>query len=144
MQALEQTPSSIENKWRRIQSRLRAELGEDVFTSWFGRVELEGYDGRVVQVSVPTKFLRNWLQSHYSDRLLACCGTELSGANRLEFRVRQPHLAAMEKVKPMPVAREAVSLRPQPAAPAVPVPLRVVPKPQTRDGRTGLEGFEGS
>ena len=61
---------------------------------------MEGYDGRVVQVSVPTKFLRNWLQSHYSDRLLACCGTELSGANRLEFRVRQPHLAAVEKLRP--------------------------------------------
>src|SRR6516164_7241233 len=68
MEALDLS-TSIEHKWRRIQSRLRAELGDDVFTSWFGRVELEGYDGRVVQVSVPTKFLRNWLQSHYSDKL---------------------------------------------------------------------------
>ena len=116
MQALEQTPSAIEHKWRRIQSRLRAELGEDVFTSWFGRVELEGYDGRVVQVSVPTKFLRNWLQSHYSDRLLACCGTELSGANRLEFRVRQPHLAAVEKLKAAPVPKEAAAPKTQPAS----------------------------
>ena len=107
MEALELSTSSIEYKWRRIQSRLRAELGDDVFTSWFGRVELEGYDGRVVHVSVPTKFLRNWLQSHYSDKLLACCGTELSGANKLEFRVRQPHLAAVEKLKAAPVAREA-------------------------------------
>ena len=92
MEALEITTSSMENKWRRIQSRLRAELGDDVFTSWFGRVELEAYDGRVVHVSVPTKFLRNWLQSHYSDRLLACCGSELGGANRLEFRVGSPIL----------------------------------------------------
>ncbi|MGO9170370.1 MAG: chromosomal replication initiator protein DnaA [Rhodomicrobium sp.] len=140
MEALELSTSSIEHKWRRIQSRLRAELGDDVFTSWFGRVELEGYDGRVVQVSVPTKFLRNWLQSHYSDRLLACCGTELSGANRLEFRVRQPHLAAIEKVKAVPVAKDAASPRPAAAASA---PLRVVPQ-QMRDGRTGLDGFEGS
>ncbi len=66
-EALDLSTSSIEHKWRRIQSCLRAELGDDVFTSWFGRVELEGYDGRVVQVSVPTKFLRNWLQSHYSE-----------------------------------------------------------------------------
>ena len=144
MEALElstSSTSSIEMKWQRIQSRLRAELGEDVFTSWFGRVELEGYDGRVVQVSVPTKFLRNWLQSHYSDRLLACCGTELSGANRLEFRVRQPHLAAVEKVKPAPMEREAAAPpRFQPVA-AAPIPLR---PPPHRDGRTGLDGFEGS
>ncbi len=134
--------SSIENKWRRIQSRLRAELGEDVFTSWFGRVELENYDGRVVQVSVPTKFLRNWLQSHYSEKLLACCGTELSGVNRLEFRVRQPHLAPVEKHKAMPAPKEAVIPRPQ-ATPVSPVPLRIV-STAPRDARTGLEGFEGS
>lgn len=140
MEALELSTSSIENKWRRIQSRLRAELGDDVFTSWFGRVELESYDGRVVHVSVPTKFLRNWLQSHYSDKLLACCGTELSGVNRLEFRVRQPHLAAIEKLKTAAMAKEALMPRQQ-AAPAA--PPRVVPMP-TRDGRTGLDGFEGS
>src|SRR5262249_26124653 len=143
MEALELSTSSIEHKWRRIQSRLRAELGEDVFTSWFGRVELEGYDGRVVQVSVPTKFLRNWLQSHYSDRLLACCGTELSGANRLEFRVRQPHLAAVEKLKAVPSTREAPAPKPHPV-PAAPVPLRAMPSLTPRDGRTGLDGFEGS
>jgi chromosomal replication initiator protein len=141
MEALELSTSSIELKWRRIQTRLRAELGDDVFTSWFGRVELEGYDGRVVQVSVPTKFLRNWLQSHYSDRLLACCGTELSGANRLEFRVRQPHLAAVEKLKAVPAVKEAAP-KPHPV-PAAPVPLRAIISP-VRDGRTGLDGFEGS
>jgi chromosomal replication initiator protein len=145
MEALELSTSSIEFKWRRIQSRLRAELGDDVFTSWFGRVELESYDGRVVHVSVPTKFLRNWLQSHYSDKLLACCGTELSGANKLEFRVRQPHLAAVEKLKAAPVAREANAAAPRPLpAPAAPIPLRVVSQQSIRDGRTGLDGFEGS
>jgi len=142
--SIEQT--SIEHKWRRIQSRLRAELGEDVFTSWFGRVELDSCDGRVVQVSVPTKFLRNWLQSHYSDKLLACCGTELNGVNRLEFRVRQPHLAPVEKMKPSPAAATAAVEPAMPKAQAAPspaVPLRIVNTP-ARDGRTGLEGFEGS
>jgi chromosomal replication initiator protein len=141
MEALEISTSSIEHKWRRIQSRLRAEVGDDVFTSWFGRVELDAYDGRVVQVSVPTKFLRNWLQSHYSEKLLACCGSELGGANKVEFRVRQPHLATVEKAKAPAVGREVFPSR-QPVAP-VPVQPRVVELP-VRDGRTGLDGFEGS
>ncbi len=143
MEALDlSTSTSIEHKWRRIQSRLRAELGDDVFTSWFGRVELEGYDGRVVQMSVPTKFLRNWLQSHYSEKLITCCGSELGGVNRLEFRVRQPHLAQVEKLKPVVQTNDAVSPRPQAAAATV-TPLRVINMPM-RDGRTGLDGFEGS
>jgi chromosomal replication initiator protein len=126
---------TIENKWRRIQTRLRAELGEDVFTSWFGRVELDNYDGRIVQISVPTKFLRNWLQSHYSDRLLACCNAELTGASKLEFRVRQPHMAA-----PVPKLEVAA---PSPRRLAEhPTPAAIDDKP--RDARTGCDGFDGS
>jgi len=143
MEALEITTSSMENKWRRIQSRLRAELGDDVFTSWFGRVELEAYDGRVVHVSVPTKFLRNWLQSHYSDKLLACCGSELGGVNKLEFRVRQPHLAPIEKLNAVPAPRDTGQSRPQQGFPTAAIPLRVLSTAH-RDGRTGLDGFEGS
>ena len=78
-------------KWQRIQKRLRAELGEDVFTSWFGRVELESLDDGCLQVSVPTKFLSKWLRSHYSEHLLKCCAAEFDHVERLEFRVRQPH-----------------------------------------------------
>ncbi len=128
---------TIENKWRRIQSRLRAELGEDVFTSWFGRVELDAYDGRIVQISVPTKFLRNWLQSHYSDRLLACCNEELNGASKLEFRVRQPH-AAFTPAQPRAVEASPArqDFTPPPAYPAI--------DDKARDTRTGCDGFDGS
>jgi chromosomal replication initiator protein len=56
--------------WQRIRARLRAELGEDVFNSWFARMEFAGSHDRVAQLSVPTKFLRSWLLAHYRDRLL--------------------------------------------------------------------------
>ena len=32
---------SAADVWARVKRRLRAELGEDVFASWFGRLELE-------------------------------------------------------------------------------------------------------
>ena len=133
---LELNASAIEGKWRRVQARLRAELGEDVFTSWFGRVELDSYDGRMVQVSVPTKFLRNWLQSHYSERLLACCKAELADVERLDFRVRQPHDAAL--------AERRVAERPA-AKPAEPrTGAARYEESGARDGSTGWDGFEGS
>lgn len=132
--------ATIESKWRRIQTRLRAELGDDVFTSWFGRVELDAFDGRVVQISVPTKFLRNWLQSHYSDRLLACCNAELSGVSRLEFRVRQPH--APGAAAPRFAERTAGAAGAETKA----EPQRLAPllDDRMRDARTGCEGFDGS
>jgi chromosomal replication initiator protein len=133
---LELSNDAIEDKWRRIQARLRAELGEDVFTSWFGRMELESCGNGLVQVSVPTKFLRNWLQSHYSDRLLACCKAELSNAETVEFRVRQPHDAAVaERRRHEQNAATLISPKAEFARPD---------ETALRDGRTGWEGFEGS
>lgn len=84
-------PKTLKKKWGRIKILLRAELGEKVFTSWFGRVELEAIKDQTVYLSVPTKFLKKWLQSHYNDRLLSSCAKEFKGVERIEFRVRQPH-----------------------------------------------------
>jgi chromosomal replication initiator protein len=124
----------LAQKWQRIQKRLRAELGEDVFTSWFGRVELESLEDGCLQVSVPTKFLSKWLRSHYSDHLLKCCSAEFDNVERLEFRVRQPHDAVRMKQQP---AGETVECEPAPAAQPAPARPAV-------DTRTGCEGFEGS
>ena len=51
--------------WRRCCERLRAELGEDIFNSWFGRLELESLAGGQARLSVPTRFLKSWIDTHY-------------------------------------------------------------------------------
>lgn len=80
--------------WDRVSARLRAELGEEVFTSWFGRVEFEGLDDGVLKLSVPTRFLRKWLISHYYDRVLTSSDEEFSkheeAIKSVVFSVRQP------------------------------------------------------
>lgn len=47
--------------WNRSCRRLRAELGEDVFSSWFGRLELDSVRDGVAHLSVPTRFLKSWI-----------------------------------------------------------------------------------
>ena len=74
--------------WQRIKQQLRAELGEDVFTSWFGRMEFETVESDAVRLSVPTRFLRKWIQSHYADRVLAQWQVERPSIMRLELSVR--------------------------------------------------------
>ena len=80
--------STDQDRWRRVKERLRSELGDDVFTSWFGRMELEAVDDGVVRLSVPTRFLRNWIQSHYSERVLGQWQEEEPAITRLELSVR--------------------------------------------------------
>lgn len=133
----EREPKVLQKKWERCKSRLRAELGEDIFKSWFGRVELEAINGETVHLTVPTPFLKKWLQSHYNERLLSCCEAEFGDVGKVEFRVRQPHDAndlgvggVDARQRPAALENGAVSGTPE--------------DPATADNRTGYDGFEGS
>jgi chromosomal replication initiator protein len=75
-------------QWTRVRDRLRAEVGDDVYSSWFARMELEGSEGDTVKLSVPTRFLKSWIQSHYAERVLACWQAEECGFSRIELTVR--------------------------------------------------------
>lgn len=78
----------LKNSWNNIAKRLRAELGEDLYSSWFVRMEAEDCRDGQLAVSVPTRFLRNWIQSHYSDRLLKVAQSELGPIETVAIRVR--------------------------------------------------------
>jgi chromosomal replication initiator protein len=74
--------------WNRVKKRLRAELGDDVFSSWFARVDLEEHNDGTVRLSVPTRFLKQWIQSHYNDRLMGLWQRECENVHRIELTVR--------------------------------------------------------
>src|SRR5580693_7413261 len=74
--------------WMRIRRRLRAELGEEVFSSWFGCLELDALSDQDVYLSVPTKFLKSWIQSHYVDRILPTLTSEFPAIKRVSINVR--------------------------------------------------------
>lgn len=50
-----------QQSWIRVKERLKAEVGEDVYSSWFARMDLDGMDGETVKLSVPTRFLKSWI-----------------------------------------------------------------------------------
>jgi chromosomal replication initiator protein len=85
--------------WRRVRERLRTNLGEDVFSSWFARIEAERFDGATVTLSVPTLFLRSWVRSRYGDKLLDLWRTEDETVRRIELRVRTQGEAALARRK---------------------------------------------
>lgn len=78
----------LKERWAKVAQRLRAELGEDLYTSWFTRMEPEGRYEDTIIVSVPTRFLRSWIQTHYLDRLLKICNDELGSIDKVDIRVR--------------------------------------------------------
>jgi len=77
-------------KWERVRGRLRAELGEAVYNSWFARLELEGLKSGAASLTVPTKFLKSWIQSHYADRIRTRLCAEFSSLEHIVIDVRSP------------------------------------------------------
>ena len=74
--------------WARVKRRLRAELGEDIFSRWFGRLELDSVVDRCAYLTVPTRFLKSWIESHYTDRVLALYRAESTHLDRVVIAVR--------------------------------------------------------
>lgn len=84
-----QTNDCAENtSWARVCQRLRAEFGDDVYNSWFARLELDKIHNGVAYCSVPTKFLKSWIQSHYHERILGILSAEHSELVGLSIEVR--------------------------------------------------------
>ncbi len=143
-------PSTLKASENKIRAVLRARLGEEVYSSWFSSMEFEAVEGDTIRTSVPVKFLRNWIQNHYLDDVLAACQTELPEAERIEVSLRQP--VGPKNVNPAtasdaPVAAadaggsvgQVVSQSPS-AWPASPVPgADFIARAPTQAG-----GFEGS
>jgi chromosomal replication initiator protein len=72
----------------RVQTRLKAQVGPDVFSSWFGRLKLETVSKSIVRLSVPTTFLRSWINNRYLDLLTQLFKEEDSDILRVEIAVR--------------------------------------------------------
>jgi chromosomal replication initiator protein len=83
-----------QERWSRVKGRLKAEVGDDIFSSWFARMDLEGVEKDTARLSVPTRFLKSWIQSHYSDRVLRCWQAEERCVQRIELTVRTAAIKA--------------------------------------------------
>jgi chromosomal replication initiator protein len=102
-------------QWRRVRARLYAELGEATFNSWFKLIDLVGLDEGRVTLAVPTRFIRNWLLSHYVERLTALWCEEDPAIDRVEVTVQaRGNPSQPERTAPPRPAREAETPRPAP------------------------------
>ncbi len=63
----------LEAQWIRIRGRLQAEVGEVEYRTWLRQMALGALDGDEITVTLPTRFLRDWVSTRYGDRLRASC-----------------------------------------------------------------------
>ncbi|MEL0020383.1 MAG: chromosomal replication initiator protein DnaA, partial [Rickettsiales bacterium] len=74
-------------QWARIRGRLRAEYGESAYRSWLKPMTFVGVEGRRVRISVPTRFMRDWIESQYGERLVSLWALEARGIEGIDVVV---------------------------------------------------------
>jgi len=117
----------VQTGWDRVRRRLRAELGDAVYDSWFTRLELERIDEKGAHLTVPTKFLKSWVQTRYLDRIKTRFSHEFGAIDRVTIDVRSPTAR-----RPKPAAGEVPSsvVVEETAAPAVQAQEAAAPAPR--------------
>ena len=74
-------------QWARIRARLQAEFGDAEYRTWLRQLTLAGVDGDEVTITLPTRFLRDWVASRYGDRIRAMWQNENAAIRRVDIRV---------------------------------------------------------
>ena len=91
--------------WERVKMRLKTALGDATFNSWLSSLKYEKVEARQVHFSVPTRFMREWIMSHYADDILKFWKMENSSIISIEIRTHvanktPPAKIAVEKTAP--------------------------------------------
>lgn len=74
--------------FERFSARLKVKVGQDVFASWFGRLKLHSVSKSVVRLSVPTTFLKSWINNRYLDLITSILQEEDPEILKVEILVR--------------------------------------------------------
>ncbi|MCD8562707.1 MAG: chromosomal replication initiator protein DnaA [Alphaproteobacteria bacterium] len=75
--------------WEKIHADLRGEFGEAIFRSWLKPLSLQAFYHGTLEVSVPTRFMRDWIQNHYAERILEMCTEASTEVKKLQIVVVQ-------------------------------------------------------
>jgi len=61
--------AQLASQWAQVRGRLRNEFGETTFRSWLKPLTLIGQQDAAISIAVKTRFMRDWIQQHYAERI---------------------------------------------------------------------------
>jgi len=91
----------LQATWQKVSSSLHAQFGEAIFRSWLKPLQFAGINEHNVQLSVPTRFMREWINTHYIDTVTELWSVEPSTEGyTLEIIIASPTAAAAPGAEP--------------------------------------------
>ena len=108
----------LNSEWQQVAGQLRETIGEAAFQSWIKPISVRGLQDGTVCVSVPTRFMRDWVVAHYRDRIAELWQGENDGIQDVDVTVFtdrapkaavKPEAPAVVVAEPQPFAGRPVS-----------------------------------
>tara|TARA_B100001741_G_scaffold189593_1_gene156143 strand:- start:4823 stop:6244 length:1422 start_codon:yes stop_codon:yes gene_type:complete len=73
--------------WEQVQEDFKIKFGKEVFESWLKKMQLVETNSDSLLLSVPTRFIRDWITSRYLDNVIQVVRAHKKNINRIEFKV---------------------------------------------------------
>ncbi len=61
--------NNVQEQWGQVCSQLKMEFGETAFDSWLKPLSIGSFNEGIMNICVPTAFMKSWVITHYSDRI---------------------------------------------------------------------------
>ena len=78
--------------WKIIQLEMKNKFGKDIFESWLKKIIFVEEFNNYVLLSVPTRFIRDWIVSRYLDQILQVIRSFKRDIIRIEFKIDEQNL----------------------------------------------------
>ena len=79
--------ASEEIDWQQIQSEMKNKLGLEIYESWLKKISFLEEHNNYLLLSVPTRFIRDWITSRYLDQILKIIKLYKKDIIRIEFKI---------------------------------------------------------
>ena len=79
--------SSSKLNWDLVKLEMKNKLGSDIYESWLKKIDFVDEINNYVLLSVPTRFIRDWITSRYLDQILQIIKTYKKEIHRVEFKI---------------------------------------------------------
>jgi len=83
--------------WKLIQPELKLKLGTEVYESWIKKIDLHEEFNNYILLTVPTRFIRDWITSRYLDQILQTIRKHKKQIIRIEFKILEKKDTKSEK-----------------------------------------------
>ena len=78
-------PNSLD--WNLIQNEMKNKLGNEIYESWLKKINFLEEFNNYLLLSVPTRFIRDWITSRYLDQILKVIKNYKKDIVRVEFKI---------------------------------------------------------